>query len=69
MKFKVGLLGGGFWGIIVVFFIVKNIFIKIWVKNVKMVDEINKYYCNEKYLFGVKFIELLVVIYFLKEVV
>ena len=60
MKLKVGLLGGGSWGTTVASLTAKNTPTKIWAKNAKTVDEINKHHRNEKYLPGAKLTESLV---------
>ncbi len=69
MKLKVGLLGGGSWGTTVASLTAKNTPTKIWAKNTKTVDEINKHHRNEKYLPGAKLTESLVATHSLKAAV
>lgn len=69
MKLKVGLLGGGSWGTTVASLTAKNTPTKIWAKNAKTVDEINKHHRNEKYLPGAKLTESLKATHSLKEAV
>ena len=69
MKLKVGLLGGGSWGTTVASLSAKNNPTKMWARNEKTVDEINKHHRNEKYLPGAKLTESLKATTSIKEAV
>ena len=50
MKLKVGLLGGGSWGTTVASLTAKNSPTIIWARDAEIVNEINEFHTNEKYL-------------------
>ena len=50
MKLKVGLLGGGSWGTTVASLTAKNSPTIIWARDQEIVNEINEFHTNEKYL-------------------
>ena len=59
MKLKVGLLGGGSWGTTVASLTARNTPTKMWARNAKTVEEINRHHRNEKYLPGAQLTESL----------
>lgn len=65
----VGFLGGGLWGIMVVLLVVCNVLVLLWVCDMVIVVEINGWYMNEKYLFGVCLNDGLQVIIDISEVI
>lgn len=69
MKLRVGLLGGGSWGTTVAHLTAINSPTKMWARNQKTVDEINKHHRNEKYLPGAKLTESLRATNSIKETV
>ncbi|MEM6725929.1 MAG: NAD(P)H-dependent glycerol-3-phosphate dehydrogenase [Bacteroidota bacterium] len=69
MNLKVGLLGGGSWGTTVASLCAKNVPTKIWARNPKTVDEINKHHRNEKYLPGANLTKSLKATNSIKDVV
>ena len=69
MNLKVGLLGGGSWGTTVASLTAKNAPTKMWARNTKTVDDINKYHRNEKYLPDAKLTESLTATTSIKEAV
>ena len=69
MKLRVGLLGGGSWGTTVAHLTSKNSPTKMWARNQKTVDEINKHHRNEKYLPGADLNESLQATNSIKEAV
>lgn len=69
MKLKVGLIGGGSWGTTVASLTAKNTPTKMWARNAKTVEEINKHHRNSKYLPDAKLTESLTATTSLKEAV
>ncbi|MEO1653882.1 MAG: NAD(P)H-dependent glycerol-3-phosphate dehydrogenase [Bacteroidota bacterium] len=69
MILKVGLLGGGSWGTTVASLVARNSPTKMWARNPKTVEEINKHHRNEKYLPGSKLTEALIATNSIKEAV
>ncbi len=66
---RVGLIGGGSWGTTVASLTARNAPTKIWARNAKTVEEINKHHRNEKYLPGATLTESLRATHSLKEAV
>jgi glycerol-3-phosphate dehydrogenase (NAD(P)+) len=50
MKLRIGLLGGGSWGTTVASLVARNSPTIMWARSAEVVDEINQYHRNEKYL-------------------
>lgn len=69
MQLKVGLLGGGSWGTTVASLTAKNAPTKLWARNAKTVEDINKLHRNERYLPGAKLTQSLTATTSIKEAV
>lgn len=69
MKLKVGLLGGGSWGTTVASLTARNCPTKIWARDQKTVDDINKNHRNEKYLPGANLTKSLIATNTIKKTV
>lgn len=69
MKLKVGILGGGSWGTTVASLTAKNTPTKMWARDSKTVDAINKYHRNEKYLPDADLTESLVATHSIREAI
>jgi len=52
MKLKVGLLGGGSWGTTVASLVARNTAVTMWARDAAVVEEINQFKTNQKYLPG-----------------
>lgn len=69
MQLKVGLLGGGSWGTTVASLTAKNAPTKLWARNEKTVEDINKFHRNDRYLPGAKLTTSLTATTSIKEAV